>query len=687
MQPELEITNKDFDVLNRNDFASRLADNIINYNHKEPLTIGIMGSWGSGKSSLINLTANILKKEKVIIIRFDPWYFSNQDNLYLQFFKLLISTLRTEEKNKNIFKRKITPKRNLFEKQNNSLKNYFNYIKDSSLKFDIDNLEFNESLESYDSLNYHKEQCEEYIKKFNCKIIMIIDDMDRLTNIEIAQIFTLVRSLADFENFIYILSFDKIIVTEALKTVNPEYKDDFIDKIINIPINIPKINESKMDELISTNIKPIYDNQIGKNFINYNNEFENILSYLKLFIKDIRDLKRYRNLLNFYLNNIIDDLNIDDFFLILAIQLFNYKLFLKIKDKPSQLINDSVFKDNNAATLINMTRFNESFKKSIGLKEWEKYQEMLIYLFPLLEDRLNPITKTEYEKWVDEHKICCEKYFEKYFTMSLENNEVADSLIDLLIKKTDEKEIHDFFTKRNNPDYNHSLLFKFSNKLSEIPNKNSELFIKALMKCGDEMNLYLTSRDYFPQILKKLFEKIESEKYFELLEEFIDYPNNVFTVSEFVYSIGNDTNIQKDERKLNKIKKLTVIKIKKSSENRDFLDMKFLQKMLFYWKQLDNENDVKQYVLNNVKSNDEILSFLAKFRTKSDPQFYIIGGGSNAHLLLDLDELNTYHSLESYAKIVNRKLIEPDISEDIIELCEIFLKQYEEYKLNKYITG
>ena len=471
MEAEYEIEDEKDDLLNRDDFAHRLSQSITTYKSEKSLTIGIMGSWGSGKSSLINLTVNHLKKENNIIIRFSPWFFSNQENLFLQFFKLIISTLKNKKDNENLFERMITPKRMLFESPENPLKEYFNYIKDESLNGNFNIFEYSNDLESYDSIKYHKNQCKKYINDFKSKIIVILDDIDRLTNSEIAQVFTLVKSLADFDNFIYILSFDELIVTKALNSLNSEYKDDFIDKIINIPINIPKISESKIEELIRANIKPIYDNQLERNFKNYNNNFKVIEKYLKIFIKNIRDLKRYQNILNFYLDNIVDDLNIDDLFLILIIQLFDHELFLKIKNNQDQLINDSAFiNETNPNPMISIPRFNEKFIETLGAVKWEKYQNLLVFLFPLLKTMTNPISKNRFNEWVDNHKICCEKYFEKYFTISLDTNEASDAFIELLIEKNNEHEIYSSLTKRNNPEYNNSLLIQFRKLIPEIPN-------------------------------------------------------------------------------------------------------------------------------------------------------------------------------------------------------------------------
>ena len=290
MDPDKVIDNKNEDLLNRNELAISLANTILNYELSNPITIGIYGSWGSEKSSLLKLTENILEKEDVLIIRFEPWFFSTQDNLYLQFFKLLISKLKDRENNKvSLFESKITPHRRIFEKPNSPLQDYFNYIKNPSNKLNNDDLFYslnNTHLETYGSLIYHKKQCEKYFENISSKIIVIIDDIDRLTNNEIPQIFSLVKSLANFKHFIYILSFDKEIVSKSLNDVNLDDHDKFIDKIIQIPISMPKISESKMDELILKDIGKIYDDKLTELALNnYSNNFKEIFYHLKLLSK------------------------------------------------------------------------------------------------------------------------------------------------------------------------------------------------------------------------------------------------------------------------------------------------------------------------------------------------------------------------------------------------------------------
>ena len=69
------------DTLNRRNFAESLALNIQNYFDRQDinncLTIGLMGEWGSGKTSILNMTEEYLKDSKIKIIKFNPWIYSS----------------------------------------------------------------------------------------------------------------------------------------------------------------------------------------------------------------------------------------------------------------------------------------------------------------------------------------------------------------------------------------------------------------------------------------------------------------------------------------------------------------------------------------------------------------------------------------------------------------------------------
>lgn len=79
------------DKLNRREFAESLAQAILNHKKENCLTISLMGKWGSGKTSIINMVEDYWNQSDSgnIIVHFDPWYFSNRDDLIFQFFDIL----------------------------------------------------------------------------------------------------------------------------------------------------------------------------------------------------------------------------------------------------------------------------------------------------------------------------------------------------------------------------------------------------------------------------------------------------------------------------------------------------------------------------------------------------------------------------------------------------------------------
>ena len=702
--PENEITLESEDRLNRNKFARNLANNILNYNHSDCLTIGVTGSWGSGKSSLINLTLKKFKCEKdILIIHFKPWFFSNQNNLYYQFFRLLISTLKNYELNKeSLFKRKTNPKRKMFKKSKiENLEDYFNYIQNSNSIFNENHFYSlnSEDLESYTSLDTLKKGCDDYFDKLNCKIIVVIDDIDRLLENEIKQIFTLVKSLANFKKFIYVLSFDKTIVGEALNDSDSDYKDKFLEKIVQIQIRVPDIPPSKIYELIVHDIKPIYDEYLTKSVFNENDDFYELSICLAYFINNIRDLKRYINLLNFYLNRFVDNINLNDCFLILALQLFEYKIYLALKYNKRILTRKITIDPTNKNNLVNM--FYEELEEMIEKLTMPELYEVLKILFPILKYQYNEnYPPSLFKELSKNHKVGHEKHFDKYFTFSLETSEVNMNKLN----KLTEPNKHNFYElfSQNDWKYNENLFYELNNLVGKIPKENCESLIIKLMEMGDAIKVFRTGRDELNYLFDNLFKKLESkEKFYYIFEKCISFNNNIYTVSDYTHhlsvknrTITNGEDLIFTESDLNKIEKMTLNKIKKCSEDGELFQHRYLTNILNIWKQFENDEYViKNYVLSKTGKDYNLIEFLKKYNI-SDYEYSIIDEDILQKDVFDFKGIKT-HYFESLRDEYFKEIIELNnrvmqISNDKNTLknhksfCRKFNEEFEEYKRKSY---
>ena len=98
-KPDQPIKSHKEDKLDRFSFAQSLGNAILSYKNKEKnsIVIGLFGAWGSCKTSIFNMalehidlvSKNKTIDEKPIIVRFNPWNYSDQNQLVTQFFKQL----------------------------------------------------------------------------------------------------------------------------------------------------------------------------------------------------------------------------------------------------------------------------------------------------------------------------------------------------------------------------------------------------------------------------------------------------------------------------------------------------------------------------------------------------------------------------------------------------------------------
>jgi len=87
-------------------FAEKNATIIKNMQVKESVVFAVYGKWGSGKTTFLNFLVHYLKEEdSIIIVKFNPWWFSGREDLIRQFLYNLKLTLDRSTKLKDVVKK------------------------------------------------------------------------------------------------------------------------------------------------------------------------------------------------------------------------------------------------------------------------------------------------------------------------------------------------------------------------------------------------------------------------------------------------------------------------------------------------------------------------------------------------------------------------------------------------------
>ena len=87
------------------------------------------------------------------------------------------------------------------------------------------------------------------IAKQSRRILIVIDDIDRLTGEEIRQLFRLVKAVADFPNVLYLLAFDKEVVIKALDEFHGIPGKEYLEKIVQVPFELPSADKAEIRPL------------------------------------------------------------------------------------------------------------------------------------------------------------------------------------------------------------------------------------------------------------------------------------------------------------------------------------------------------------------------------------------------------------------------------------------------------
>ena len=334
LAPDQPISVPDQDHLERGEFASRLATQLMSYRDDRCLVVAFYAPWGAGKSSLLNLLANELTKRteasalSPILIRFNPWNFSSLDSLLSMFFRELQGGIgRSEPKlAKNVQKSLqalsiVLAAGEVSPLGGSSFGALSRFLKRGS-----------EALEKkQESLIEVKERINKALGQLNRRIIVLIDDIDRLDQESMRFMFRLIRLNADFDQMTYVLAFDRDVVASVLTQEQGVSGNEYLEKIVQVGFDIPAAEPSKLKRLFSQALE-------NSDFLANIGE-ENIIRWFDLqagrldkLIRTPRDVVRYINGLVLNGGIVLDEVNAVDLAAVEAIRTFAPEFYAFIRD-------------------------------------------------------------------------------------------------------------------------------------------------------------------------------------------------------------------------------------------------------------------------------------------------------------------------------------------------------------------
>lgn len=443
------------DWLKREAFAKGVARLLSSAGKDRSVVFALYGRFGEGKTTVLNFVDHLLKKSRSdsndslspVFIRFEPWIFSNSENLIRAFFSEVSSQLpgkfpdnqnkQAEEASKRLKKLGTT-----LEWAGKS----FQAIEPLTMLLGVPGVARmlgkalktggEVSLAASDaqspaetsSVTVEKEQFQNALAELNTPIVIVLDDFDRLTPDEVLLMMQLVKATTNFSGLHYLIVADRANIEKHLE--KRALSSDYLDKIVQYDLTLPavdsetfrlKLRESFQSILNDT--KNSREEWLERWDLHYN-------AYGAVFFTTIRSVKRFMATFEFYEKTFREggytEVDLSDLWAVELLRVFVPECHRLLAESRKQIFKEDLLSyiyDEGKNTLEKRT-------EHIVSKAPEGFRDVVSSILTnLLGDSPGDFTSHYQDDFpgADELRLRSKLYFPAYFRLELSESIVRES--------------------------------------------------------------------------------------------------------------------------------------------------------------------------------------------------------------------------------------------------------------------
>ncbi|WP_080434679.1 P-loop NTPase fold protein [Burkholderia ubonensis] len=424
-------THPAFDAFGYAPFAKAIARAAATTPNPKGLVMAIDGPWGAGKSSLLNFVRHYLTPPDCVsatppvLVDFNPWWFADRDQLAMQF----LTQFRARFPSDNA----------ILSAAANTLAEYADAIGTAVsgsvsaaaggpiplldkavtavLKF------FRRAPKDIQKL---KAEITHALGDGDQRFVIFVDDIDRLTPEEIREVFKVLKAVADFPNVIYILAFDRELVSDALESVlEISDGDAYLEKIVQVQFGLPAVPRSLIAQKFTEDLGRLFNASENNNIPIDPTYWGNIFyGGLELFIQTPRDALRAINSLLVTYPGLQGEVNIVDFIALECIRIFMPMVYARIRDNKKKFVDLTP----DGGPDGREREFHENWLNSVAPEQQEKIKKLIERIFPRTQATWsNSYFNNDFlRSWDREARVCRATKFDRYFQFSVSTDVLSE---------------------------------------------------------------------------------------------------------------------------------------------------------------------------------------------------------------------------------------------------------------------
>ncbi|BBG84711.1 hypothetical protein AHGSH82_018560 [Aeromonas hydrophila] len=679
------ISKVEEDLLGRAGFSKDLAEAIASWHGKDSLVVALHGDWGSGKSSIKNMAVSKLKElteNKQSIVDFSPWEWAAQEKITASFFQEISKSIGRIDKSKEGKKlsktllkygRYLNTGESVVSGLSSALPTLFvlatitgiggsffdlEWIKSTSaiifgslaawaaaLKWGTDILKKlganteSTAKENEKGLSDIRDELSSLLSKRNSSLIVVMDDLDRLTSSQLRMVFQLVKANLELPNLVFLLLFQRDLVEDKL-TDGMQIGRDYLEKIIQVPFDIPKIEVTRLHNLLFSRLDNIIEQDRFAVKMFDSGRWGNIFhGALHVYFNNLRNVYRYTSTLSFHFSLLKGksafEVNPVDLIAIECLRVFEPDVYSELARSKKILT-----KNGRGGYGRNRETTAAVIEGIIGKSEENSRQyvrELLRQIFPTIEWALGGIEYAgDYaNSWLKEMRVCHSSNFDKYFQFSIPTGELSNSdLQDMLSLTSDSEAFASFILSLKERGILKNALSQFEYYTDQIPLQHGKSYIKALLDIGDIIDhesigfTMFSSNTHAVRLVVWFLRRIKDiDRRGTLLLSCFKASEGISVVEHILQGDENrreksDPDIVLGDSAFSDIKKEFVSKLDSLADKspNTLITHEHLASFLYRWKRWGNSEKVVGWLKSQTNSPNGCINLLNAFITKSSSQ-------------------------------------------------------------------
>lgn len=402
------IQRPEDDTLGRTAEAKSFARQVLAIDMTEGVVVGVLGAWGSGKTSFVNLARKDFAQADVPILDFNPWMFSGTQQLVEHFFDELTAQLN------------IRPGLAKIGKALDDYSDVFTGVARVATKGLGIFLQRKKT-----GISQNRDSVKKILAKLDKPIVVVLDDIDRLLVSEIRDMFMLIRLIANFPNIVYIVAFDRTRVEKALSEQGMPGRH-YLEKILQVVIDLPVIPDRVLHQQISSEIDEAlsyiedtgpFDKQVWPDVF---------MEIIQPLIRNMRDVRRYVVAIHGTVTALQGKIALADVLGLEAVRVFLPDVFTDLHGALNSLTNTSELNyDNSKITEQHKSQIDMLIKASGD--RGQVVRAMINRLFPAARRHIgnSHYGADRKSKWIKERRVAHEDILALYLERIAGDNLLA----------------------------------------------------------------------------------------------------------------------------------------------------------------------------------------------------------------------------------------------------------------------